>query len=233
MIYNEKSKYNCPEFHGSFVHGIKVRFGFLNLQRNQPIEFKGLLRCGTVEQARLKKPTILLADIGMPGTSGIELIHEVKRRSPKTSLLILTMHVEPAFLDSALAAGACGYVLKRALDSDLLTAIRIALGNGTFIDLDMTPHLLGKHRHPQSPSVITARQARDLLSRRELQILTLIAKGHTHRGIGWQTNISVKSVETYRAHLLQKLNLTTRRDIVQFALHAGLLVSSPSLAVGK
>jgi DNA-binding NarL/FixJ family response regulator len=97
----------------------------------------------------------------------------------------------------------------------------------------MTPHLLGKFRHPQPPSLITARQARDLLSRRELQILTLIAQGQTHRGIGWQTNISVKSVETYRARLLKKLRLTTRRDIVQFVLTAGLLVSSPSLEIDR
>jgi DNA-binding NarL/FixJ family response regulator len=186
-----------------------------------------------IEQVRLKKPDILLADITMPGTSGIEIIGEVKRRSPKTSVLMLTMHAEPAYLDSALAAGACGYVLKKALDSDLLTAIRIAHSNGTFIDQDMTQHLLGKHRHAPAASAVTSRQARDLLSRRELQILTLIAQGHTHREIATQTYISVKSVETYRARLLKKLKLTTRRDIVEFALRAGLLTTPATVPVDK
>ena len=176
-----------------------------------------------IEQVRLKKPDILLADITMPGASGIEIIRDVIRKSPKTSVLILTMHSDPAYMDSALAAGASGYVLKKALDSDLLTAIRITHSNGTFIDQDMTQHLLGKHRHTRPATAVTSRQARDLLSRRELQILTLIAQGHTHREIASQTSISVKSVETYRARLLRKLNLTTRRDIVQFALNAGLL----------
>jgi two-component system response regulator NreC len=186
-----------------------------------------------IEQVHLTKPNILLADISMPGTSGIEIIQEVRRRSPKTSVLILTMHADPAYLDSALAAGACGYVLKKALDSDLLTAIRIAHSNGTFIDKDMTQHLLGKHRHTQPVSAVTSRQARDLLSRRELQILTLIAQGHTHREIAEQTGISVKSVETYRSRLLKKLQLTTRRDIVEFALSAGLLAAPATVSSDK
>jgi two-component system, NarL family, response regulator NreC len=183
-----------------------------------------------IAQVRLTKPNILLADISMSGSSGIEIISEVKRVSAKTCVLILTMHAEPAYLDSALAAGACGYVLKKALDSDLLNAIRITHSNGTFIDQDMTQHLLGKHRHTQAANAVNARHARDLLSRRELQILTLIAQGHTHREIASQTEISAKSVETYRARLLKKLKLTTRRDIVQFALTAGLLSASSGIS---
>jgi DNA-binding NarL/FixJ family response regulator len=114
----------------------------------------------------------------------------------------------------------------------LLSAIRIAHSNGTFIDKDMTQHLLGKHRHAAAASAITSRQARDLLSRRELQILTMIAQGLTHREIATHTLISVKSVETYRSRLLKKLKLTTRRDIVQFALSAGLL-TAPLIPVDK
>ena len=211
-----------------------LRAGLRMLLREQPdIKVVGEAETGeeAIKQVRLRKPNILLADISMPGASGIEIIREVKRKSPKTGVLILTMHADPAYLDSALAAGACGYVLKKALDSDLLAAIRIAHGNGTFIDPNMTQHLLGKHRRPQAATAVTARQARDLLSRRELQILTLIAHGHTHREIAAQASISVKSVETYRSRLLTKLKLTTRRDIVQFALVAGLL-SVPSALLG-
>ena len=211
-----------------------LRAGLRMLLSQQPdIQVVGEAENGeeAIEQVRRKKPNILLADISMPGTSGIEIIQQVAKRSPKTLVLILTMHAEPAYLDSALAAGAAGYVLKKALDSDLLTAIRVTNSNGTFIDQDMTQHLLGKHRHAQAASTVTARQARDLLSRRELQILTLIAQGHTHREIASQTSISVKSVETYRARLLKKLKLTTRRDIVQFALSAGLLSAQPSITV--
>jgi len=180
-----------------------------------------------LEQVRLKKPDILLADITMPGTNGIEAASEVRKRSPLTRVVVLTMHAEPAFLDSALAAGVSGYVLKRSLDSDLVSAIRAAHAGNTFVDSSVTGHLVEKAIGTNDHYKITARQARDMLSHRELQVLTLVAEGYTNQQIASQVFLSVKSVETYRARLLRKLQISTRQEIVRFAVEAGLLAATP------
>ena len=178
-----------------------------------------------IEQVRLKKPDVLLMDITMPGISGIEALSEMKKRYRHTRVIILTMHAEPAYLESTLAAGASGYVLKKALDSDLVSAIRAAHEGRTFIDSDVTEHLVRKVLDGDKPVKLTAKNASDLLSRRELQVLTLVAQGYTNQQIATQVFISVKSVETYRARLLRKLDLTSRNQMVRFAIDAGLLAS--------
>ena len=179
-----------------------------------------------LEQVRLKKPDILLADISMPGTNGIETINEIKKRSLRTRVVILTMHTERPYLISALKAGASGYVLKKALDSELISAIRAAHEKRVFICPGMVGQLVDEGSVRRNRREVPARQARDLLSRRELQVLKLVAEGYTHREIATRTFISVKSVETYRARLLKKLKITTRREIVRFAIDAGLLVKT-------
>ncbi len=179
-----------------------------------------------LEQVRSKKPDVLLIDISMPGISGIEAAAELKRRHSLTRVIILTMHAEPAYLESALAAGAAGYVLKRALDSDLVSAIRAAHEGRTFIDSGVTEHLVQKALGSPRHFKVTAQNAHDLLSRRELQVLTLVAEGYTNQQISAQIFVSVKSVETYRARLLKKLQISTRREIVRYAIEAGLLARS-------
>jgi two-component system response regulator NreC len=135
------------------------------------------------------------------------------------------MHAEPAYLHSALAAGAAGYVLKRSLDSDLVSAIRGAYQGKTSIDAGVASHLvekaLGKGRRRPM-----ARETFDLLSRREQQVLKLVAEGYTNAQIAAQVFVSVKSVETYRARLLKKLRIKTRREIIRFAVDAGLLTET-------
>lgn len=179
-----------------------------------------------MEQVRLKKPDILLIDLNMPGTSGVEATKEIRRRSPHTRVVVLTMHAEPAYLHSALAAGASGYVLKRSLDSDLVSAIRGAYQGKTSIDAGIAEHLvekaLGKSRRRRP----MARETFDLLSRREQQVLKLVAEGYTNAQIAAQVFVSVKSVETYRARLLKKLRIKTRREIIRFAVNAGLLTET-------
>jgi two-component system response regulator NreC len=176
-----------------------------------------------LEQVRLTKPDILLVDISMPGTSGLEVVSEVKKRSPHTRVVVLTMHAEPAYLHSALAAGACGYVLKRSLDSDLVSAIRGAYEGKTSIDAGVAEHLVEKALGKTGRRRPTAREAFDLLSRRERQVLKLVAEGYTNVQIAAQVFVGVKSVETYRARVLKKLRIKTRREITQFAIDSGLL----------
>lgn len=179
-----------------------------------------------LEQVRSKRPAVLLLDISMPGGNGIEVIHEIVKTSPQTRVLILTMHAEAAYLDAALAAGATGFVLKRSLDSDLLNAIRVVRRGDNFIDAGMTKFLVQKALGGKA-SESSAKAASNLLSRRELEVLTLAAQGYTNRQISLRLFVSVKSVETYRARLLKKLNLEDRAQMFRFAIEAGLLSSDP------
>ena len=179
-----------------------------------------------LEQVRLKRPAVLILDISMPGSNGIEVIHDILKISPQTRVLILTMHAEAAYLDAVLTAGATGFVLKRSLDSDLLNAIRAVRRGDNFIDAGMTKFLVQKALGGK-PAESSAKAASSLLSRRELQVLTLAAQGHTNRQISLKLFVSVKSVETYRARLLKKLNLEDRAQMFRFAVEAGLLSSDP------
>lgn len=179
-----------------------------------------------LEQVRLKKPDILLMDIAMPGTSGIEAVGEIKRRSPHTQVVVLTMHGEAAYLHSALAAGASGYVLKRSLDSELVSAIRGAYEGKTSIDAAVAKHLVERALGKTGRRRPDAREAFDLLSRREQQVLKLVAEGYTNAQIASQVFVGVKSVETYRARLLKKLRIKSRREITRFAIDSGLLAKT-------
>lgn len=161
-------------------------------------------------------PDVLLLDITMPAGGGLKALAEVRRRWPRVRVLILTMHEDPAYLRSVLAAGASGYVLKRAVDADLLFAIRAVYRGGTFVDPSMAQNLL-----PQS--AVTAPHKGNLLSPRERQVLQLVAEGYTNQQIADRIFVGVKSVETYRARIGQKLSLNSRADFVRYALEAGLL----------
>lgn len=181
-----------------------------------------------LEQVRLRKPDVLLLDISMPGTGGVEAASEVRKRWPHTRVVFLTMHGEAPYLDSALAAGASGYVLKRALDSDLVSAIRAAHAGSTFIDAGVAGHLVAKALGSDGRTGADARQACDLLSRRELQVLKLAAAGLTNRQISSKVFVGIKSVETYRARVLKKLKIKTREEMIRFALDAGLFSPAES-----
>ncbi len=161
----------------------------------------------------------------MPDSAGAEIIGQVRKQSPKTRVLILTMHTEPEYLHSALGAGASGYVLKRALDSDLIAAIRVTYKGETFVDSRMNRFLVERSLSSPSDSPLGSRY--DLLTNRERQVLKLAAAGFTNRQIASRILISEKSVETYRGRLLNKLQLRDRAEMVQFALRAGILFSDP------
>lgn len=180
----------------------------------------------TLKQVRVHKPDVLLLDIAMPGLSGVEVAGTVRKRFAQTRILFLTMHAEPAYLNAALAAGGSGYVLKRSLDSDLLTAIRNVHAGEMFIDSGVAKHLVEKAFGSDTMGNSSLRQSFDLLSLRERQVLKLVAEGYTNNEIAEEIFLGVKSVETYRARLLKKLRIKTRREIVQFALAAKIIDSS-------
>lgn len=177
-----------------------------------------------IARAEGLQPDLALLDLSMPG-SRAELIGSVQERSPRTRVVVLTMHEEPAYLHAALSAGAAGYVVKRAADTDLLTAIRVVHRGGTFVE----PTLAASLMRPAAPAPTGAAVG---LSRQERRVLQLLAEGHTNQAIADTMSLSVKTVETYRARLSEKLGLRSRAELFRFAVDAGLLDLSPKAANG-
>jgi two-component system response regulator NreC len=177
-----------------------------------------------VQKTRETNPNVLLLDVTMPERNGLSAIPALLKASPQTRILVLTMHDDPAYLQSALSAGASGYVVKSAAHEDLLTAIRAVTQGRTFLDLSKvsaaTPTASERHA---SGGAIGREESTLLLSEREREVLTLVARGHTNQEVAVQLHVSVKSVETYRARLMEKLNLRTRAELVRYALEHGLL----------
>lgn len=158
-------------------------------------------------------PDVLLLDLNMPGGSGLELIPRMREEAPETRIVVLTMQRDPAFARQALNAGAVGYVLKDAADGELALAIRLASSGQTYLNPQLGVRL--------ALQPLDARPGH--LSKRELEILRLIALGHTNVEMADKLGISVRTVEAHRGHIHQKLSLSSRAELVGFALEHGLI----------
>jgi two-component system response regulator NreC len=170
-----------------------------------------------VRLARLHKPDVILLDVVMPDGNGIDAIPEIIEASPETKVLTLSMQDDPSYVRHAFAAGAKGYVLKEAADDELIAAIREVAKGGNYVD-----HQLGSRLAAYDASAMAAKEA-DPLSDREREVLRLLALGYTNQEIAKQLYISVRTAETHRARIMQKLRLTTRAELVRVALERGLL----------
>ncbi|MCU1276195.1 MAG: putative two-component response regulator [Bryobacterales bacterium] len=175
-----------------------------------------------VQVARETRPDVALMDLSMPRTGGMQALQQIVRTCGKTRVLVLTMHDDPAYLRSVMAAGASGYVLKRSVDADLLSAIRAVHSGGTFVDPSLASVLVQDMFAKKGPKARRAGPT-NILSDRELQVLRLVAQGYSSQQIAEQILVGVKTVETYRFRLARKLGLKTRSDVVRFALQMGLL----------
>lgn len=175
----------------------------------------------TVRQAQEHHPDVAIVDISMPEMSGIDAIERVRRRNPATRVLVLTMHDDAAYARASLAAGASGHIVKDVEAAELLAAIRAIHRGGTVVHLTREGGAVADAiTVPEEPG---ARGGHDVLSDRERQVLVLVAQGHTNREVADRLALSVKTVETYRARLSDKLGLRTRAEIFRFALQEGLL----------
>lgn len=164
-------------------------------------------------------PDVILLDISMPGLNGIEVIQNLMRMQQNTNVLILTVHEDEGLLQEAFRLGAKGYIVKRAVESELINAIRAVSRGDLYVHSAMT-HSLVKGLSPTPPQEeegITA------LTRREVEILRLIAQGFTNRQIAEKLSISVRTVESHRANLMGKLNLGSRVELVRYAREHGFL----------
>lgn len=183
-----------------------------------------------VQAARETRPHVALMDLTMPGSGGMCALEEIARCCPDTRVLVLSMHDDPAYLRSVLAAGASGYVLKRAVDTELLAAIRAVHRGGVFVDPSLA-HIFVRDALDKAPAASGAPRSLNILSERERQVLELVAQGYGSQEIAKQILVSVKTVETYRARIAEKLGLRTRNEIIRFAVQMGLLTSDTFTSV--
>jgi len=175
-----------------------------------------------VQEVRETRPDVTLLDLTMPRLGGMKALQEMARDCRETRVLVLTMHDDPAYLRSALAAGASGYLLKRAVDTELLAAIRAVHRGGIFVDPRLAGVLVQDVLAKRGRKAGATRPI-NILSDRELQVLSLVARGYTSAQIAKQIAVGVKTVETYRSRFAEKLGLRTRSDVVRFAMQMGLL----------
>ena len=170
-----------------------------------------------VFEALEQKPDVVLLDVVMPGKSGIEIIPTLLQNTPQLKVLVLSMQDDPRYLREAFAAGASGYVLKEAADTEVVDAVRTVAAGERYVHPALGARLVEAEAEEQR------RAAEDPLSERERDVLRLLALGHTNQEIAEELFISVRTAETHRAHIMQKLGLSSRAELVRYALTHGLL----------
>ncbi len=164
-------------------------------------------------------PDVLILDLSMPDLDGISVTRKIKPRFPDLKILILTLHEDEALLKEAIKAGAVGYILKRAAEAELISAIRVILRGDLFIDPSMVRSLIEETPN----SRIDQKGPTESLTPRETEILKLIVEGYTNRQIGQELNISVRTVEGHRSNISDKLGLHSRVELVRYARQNGLI----------
>jgi two-component system, NarL family, response regulator NreC len=170
-----------------------------------------------VFEARAQKPDVVLMDVVMPGQSGIEGVPLVLKEAPDAKVLVLSMQDDPRYVHEAFAAGAAGYILKEAVDAEVVGAIHQVATGDKYVHPALGARLVAAEAEAK------AREQADPLSDREREVMRLLALGHTNQEIAKMLYISVRTAETHRAHIMQKLRLSTRAELVRYAIDQGLL----------
>ena len=174
-----------------------------------------------VEMARELKPNVAVLDVSMPRLNGIEATRQIRATLPQTQVLALTMHADDTYVFQCLKAGASGYVLKRAAATDLVQAIRAARRGEAFLYPAVATAVVADYLKRLESG--EGREAYDGLTEREREILTLVAEGVTNQDIAQKLYISIKTVQTHRAHIMEKLGLHDRTQLVRYAIRKGLI----------
>ena len=172
---------------------------------------------GAIFEARAQKPDVVLMDVVMPGPTGIEATPAVLKEAPEARVLVLSMQDDPRYVREAFSVGASGYVLKEAADAEVVDAVREVSGGGRYVHPALGARLVAAEAEER------ARADDDPLSDREREVLRLLALGHTNQEIAEMLYLSVRTVETHRAHIMQKLRLSTRAELVRYAIDQGFL----------
>jgi two-component system response regulator NreC len=214
MTKNQKIRVLIVDDHAVIRSGLH-----LLLDGEQDIEVVG--EAGNVKdavfEARAKKPDVVLMDVVMPGQSGIEGVPLVLKEAPGAKVLVLSMQDDPRYVHEAFAAGAAGYILKEAVDTEVVDAVHDVAAGGRYVHPALGARLVAAEAEAK------AREEADPLSDREREVMRLLALGHTNQEIAKMLYISVRTAETHRAHIMQKLRLSTRAELVRHAIDQGLL----------
>jgi two-component system, NarL family, response regulator NreC len=190
---------------------------FLDLQDDIEVVAEAADGEAAVDAATRTDPDVILLDLVMPGESGIEVLPKLLKEASGAKVLVLSMQDEPSYVREAFAAGASGYVLKEAADEEVVNAVREIAGGGSYVHPTLGARMV------TADAAARAAADADPLSDREREILRLLALGHTNQEIAEMLFISVRTAETHRAHIMQKLRLGTRAELVRHALANGLL----------
>ena len=170
-----------------------------------------------VFQARALKPDVILMDVVMPDQSGLDVVPTLLHERPETKVLVLSMQDDPQYVRQAFANGASGYILKEAADTEVVAAIREVASGSNYVHPTVGARLIAAETEEAK------RAEEDPLSDREREVLRLLALGHTNQESSAQLFISVRTAETHRAHIMQKLRLSSRAELVRYALEQGVL----------
>jgi two-component system, NarL family, response regulator NreC len=182
----------------------------------EPVGEAGTAR-DAIFQNRSLKPDVILLDVVLPDQSGLDVIPTLLHERPEAKVLVLSMQDDPQYVKQAFASGASGYVLKEAADTEVVAAVREVANGGRYVHPELGARLVA------AETEAAKRAEEDPLSDREREVLRLLALGHTNQEIAKQLYISVRTAETHRAHIMQKLRLSSRAELVRHALAQGLL----------
>ena len=200
-----------------------LREGLKRLLDEQPdMEVVGEASNGrsTCQQVKNLRPEVVVMDVSMPDMNGVQATKRIRQECPDVKVMALTAHEDPSYLRQLLQAGASGYVLKRAASKELIRAIRVVAAGQVYLDPSVAGQVVSSFVGRKSEQ--SAIGGGDI-SERETEVLRRIALGHSNKEIAAQLDISVKTVETYKTRLMEKLDLHSRADIVRYAIRQGWL----------
>lgn len=190
----------------------------VNAETDMAVSGEAADGAAALQHITAEAPDVAVVDVSMPVMGGAELTRRLKRAAPAVKILALTVHEDRSFIRELFGAGANGYLLKRAAGSELVGAIRAVAGGGVFID----PRIAGKLMdNAQTGGGFTP----GVLSRREQEVIRLVARGYSHKEISDELEVGLKTIETYKARSMEKLGLTTRAELIRHAVAAGWLQS--------
>jgi DNA-binding NarL/FixJ family response regulator len=174
----------------------------------------------TLQRVRELQPDVIILDISMPDLNGIQVTERLKRMGHKTAVLVLTAHDDNGYLRQLLEVGASGYVLKKAAAEELINAIRVVAAGGVYLDPSLAGKVVGGYLNNRR---LGGKPQNNDLSEREVEVLRLVAWGYTNKEVAAYLRISVKTIETHKANIMQKLDLKSRVEMVRYALRQGWL----------
>ena len=215
----KKTRVFIADDHGILRGGLRALIG---AQADMEVVGEAANGPDAEEGAGATEPDVVLMDISMPGGGGLAATAAITAARPRTRVLVLTVHAEQGYVRAAADAGATGYVVKHAVDTELLAAIRAVAQGRTFMDTSIA---LGDAVRSIRPHPVSAERRGNLgrLTEREREVMGRVAEGYTNSQIAEELRVGVKSVETYRSRVMDKLGLTSRAELVRFALECGVL----------